>query len=53
MEDKMHGWDVQRMLVDTRCLRIMIMSLSKSSPQTPTFGELKQGLLPNQAGVMI
>ena len=30
MEDEMHGWDVQRMLVDTPCsLMMMIMSLSK------------------------
>lgn len=38
MEYEMHGWDVQRMLVDTpRSLMMMIMSLSKFLPQTPSF----------------
>jgi hypothetical protein len=36
MEDKMHEWDVQHMLVNTRCLRINIMSLSKCLPQSPS-----------------
>ena len=45
----MHGWDVQRMLVDTPCSRmIMIMSLSKVLAANSA---LFAGPLPNQEGV--
>ena len=51
MEDEMHGWDVQRMLVDTRFPRLKIISLSKCLPQIPTFGGLHQRRFPYRAGV--